>query len=260
MLRIDRTYFNLILAISIVTALYLLSQGWKNQLVVEKVKVYDTHILTGNEVKDLADIRTGSPLYKLSLLKIAERVEKNPFVYRAVVVRTLPYDVTITVDERDPIALVATPSAMFSVDTKGIILPLPMKRKNNMPVITNVKGPLQVGDTAKGTLMQAVDFINDARDLGPALSANIGEVRLDGGSLIAYTTVSSLQIIVGRNDFNRKLLYLRKFLKQAAADGSPGYRYVDLRYRGQIVVGTRSVNLNKQLAMMRPSGKGNQGE
>ncbi len=257
MLKVDRTYLNLILAICIVTALYLLSQGWKNQLVVQNVKVYDTHILTGSEVRNLADIRTGSPLYKLSLLKIAQKVESNPFVNSAVVVRTLPYDVTITVKERDPIALVATPSSMFSVGEDGVILPLPMQRKNNMPVITNVKDQLAVGDTAKGTLMQAVEFIDDARRFGPALSANIGEVKLDDGNLVAYTTVSSLQIIVGKNDFNTKLLYLRKFLQQAAEEGNLNYRYVDLRFKGQIVVGTGPVGLHKQLAMMRPVGKGN---
>ncbi|MCL5021699.1 MAG: FtsQ-type POTRA domain-containing protein [Bacteroidetes bacterium] len=257
MLKLDRTYLNLILVVSTLTALYLLSQSWKNQLVVEKVKVYDAHILTDNEVRDLADIPAGSPLYKLSLLRIAQRVERNPFVDRAVVVRALPYDVTITVKEHDPIALVATPSSVFSIDRKGIILPLPMKRKNNMPVITNVQEQLQVGDTAKGTLMQAAEFINDARMLGPSLSANIAEVRIDGGNLIAYTTVSSLQIIIGENDFNRKLLYLKKFLNEVADGGDQDYRYVDLRFNGQIVVGTGSVNLNNQLAMLRAAGKGN---
>ncbi len=257
MLRIDRTYLNLILVLGIVTSLYLLSQNWKRQLVVREVEVYDTQILTSSEVKSLADIATGSPLYKLNLLKIEQRVERNPFVNQAMVVRTLPYDVTITVRERDPIALVATRSAVFSVDRQGIILPLPMKRKNNMPVITNVSDKLEVGDTARGTLKQAVDLIKDARNLGPSLSANIGEVRLDGGDLIAYTTASSLQIIVGKNDFHRKLLYLRKFLQEVAADGSPNYRYVDLRYKGQIVVGTGAVSPHSQLAMVRPAGKGN---
>jgi len=129
MQKIDRTYLNLILVISAFAALFLLSQGWKKQLVVANVKVYDTHLLTGNEVRSLADIQTGSPIYKLSLLKIARRVEQNPFVDRAVVVRALPYDVTITVKEREPIALVATPTSVLSVDKDGIILPLPMQRK-----------------------------------------------------------------------------------------------------------------------------------
>lgn len=257
MLKVDRTYLNLILAVSVVTSLYLLAQNWKKQLIVENVKVYDTHILTSNEVKKLANIRAGSPLFKLSLLKIAERVERDPFVNRATVVRTLPYDVTITVKERNPIALVATRTSVFSVDHQGIILPLPMRRKNNMPVITNVGQKLEVGDTARGSLMQAVDFINDARNLGPSLSANIGQVRLEEGNLIAYTTASSLQIIVGKNDFNRKLLYLRRFLKEVAADGGQNCKYVDLRYKGQIVVGTGSVSLHRQLAMVRPAGKGN---
>lgn len=257
MLKVERTYLNLILVISALAALYFLSQSWKKQLVVEKVEVYDTHILTAGEVKSLADVTMGSPLYKLSLMKITRRVEENPFVDHAVVVRAIPYDVTITVRERDPIALVATQTSMFSVDGYGIILPLPMKRKNNMPVITNVAGPLSVGDTAKGPLMQAVDFVRDAQKYGSSLSASIAEVRLDSNNLIAYTTASSLPIIIGRNNFERKLLYLQKFLTEVADNGEPNCSYVDLRFNGQIVVGTGTGDLHRQIAMVRPTGKEN---
>jgi cell division septal protein FtsQ len=257
MLRIQRTYLNLILVFSVLTALYLLSQSWKNQLSVENVEVYDTHILTGAEVKSLAAVRMGSPLYKLSLMNIARKVESNPFVDRAVVVRALPYDVTITVEERDPIALVATPTTMFSVDANGMVLPVPLKRKNNMPVITNVVDQLQVGDTAKGTLMQAVKFVKEAQDYGSSLSASIAEVRLDGGNLIAYTTASSLPVIIGRNDFERKILYFHKFLTEVAGNGDAGYSYVDLRFNGQIVIGTGSGDLQSQIAMVRSDGKEN---
>lgn len=257
MLKVERTYLNLILVVSALAALFLLSQSWKNQLLVQKVDVYDAHLVSGSEVKSLADIRPGSPLYKLSLLKIEKRVERSPFVARAVVVRALPYDVAITVKEHDPIAVVATPTATFSVDRRGVILPLPMERKNNMPVITNVMERLQVGDTAKGALMQAVQFVSDAEKFGPALSANIGEVRLDHGDLIAYTTGSSLRIIVGRNDFYRKLLYLQKFLKDVADKGNSHYSYVDLRFNGQIVVGKGSADFNRQLAMLGSTGKEN---
>ncbi len=257
MLKIERTYLNLILVISALAALYFLSQGWKKQLVVEKVEVYDTHILTAGEVKSLADVTMGSSLYKLSLMKITRRVEENPFVDNAVVVRAIPYDVTITVQERDPIALVATQISMFSVDGHGIILPLPMKRKNNMPVITNVAGPLSVGDTAKGALMQAVDFVRDAQKYGSSLSASIAEVRLDSNNLIAYTTSSSLPIIIGRNNFERKLLYLQKFLTEVADNGEPNCSYVDLRFNGQIVIGTGTGDFHRQIAMVRPTGKEN---
>ncbi len=263
MLKIDRTYLNLILVVSALTALFLLSQSWKKQLVVERVKVYDTHILTGDEVKALADVQTGSPLYQLSLMKIAQRVEQDPFVGGAVVVRALPYDIAITVNERDPIALVASPSSMYSIDAGGMILPLPMQRKNDMPVITNVSdqssggAQLRVGDTARGALMQAVKFIDYAAKYGPSLSASIAEVRLDGDNLIAYTTASSLPVIIGKNDFERKLLYLQKFLEDVAYDGNRNYSYVDLRFKGQIVVGTKSAELGRQIAMLRSAGKEN---
>ncbi len=71
------------------------------------VKVYEASMLTDNEVKTLADVQNGSALYGLSLADISHRVERSPFVKEAIVVRALPYDLTITVHERNPIALLA---------------------------------------------------------------------------------------------------------------------------------------------------------
>ena len=237
MKKIERTYLNLVLVISALAALYLVSQGWKNRLLLENVSVYDTHILTDSQVKELANVREGSPLYQLSLLRISERLERNPFVKEAVVVRALPYDLAITIHERNPIALVSTVNSMLSVDDRGIVLPVPLERKNDLPVITNVKAQLQVGDTVKGNLMQAVKFITDAGKYGPSLSASIAEVRLMEGNIVAYATSSSLPIIIGKGDFERKLLYLHEFLTKVADTGSSDYSYVDLRYDGQIVLG-----------------------
>ena len=239
MKKIEKTYLNFTVAVSVLASLYLVSQNWKNQLLLENVKVYDTHILTNAEVKTLAEVQKGSPLYRLSLSEISKRVEQNPFVKTAVVVRALPYDLTITVHERNPIALVATSNTVFSVDNKGVVLPLPLERKNNLPVITNVRGQLQVGDTVKGDLMRAVKFLADAEKLGSSLSASIAEVRLSGDNLVAYTTSSSLPVIIGMNDFGRKLLYLQEFLSKVAYAGNLDYSYVDLRFNGQIVVGTQ---------------------
>ncbi len=232
---------NLTLVVSLMAALYLTSQGWKNQLLLEKVRVFDAHILTGAEVKEIADVRPGASLYHLSLLKISERLEKNPFVKEAVVVRALPYDLAITIHERNPIALVATANSMLSVDKNGMILPLPLERKNDLPVITDVQSQLQVGDTVKGGLMQAVKFINDADKYGALLSASIAEVRLIAGNLVAYATASSLPIIIGKGDFERKLLYLHGFLTKVADAENPDYSYVDLRFNGQIVLGNAEV-------------------
>ncbi len=254
MIRIEKTYLNFVLVVSALAALYLLSQGWKGHLMLEKVKVYDTHILTDAQVRTLADVRAGSPLYQLSLWKISERLEKNPFVKEAVVVRALPYDLAITIHERNPIALVATANTMLSVDERGIILPLPMERKNDLPVITNVETPLQVGDTAKGSLMQAVEFLRDADRFGTSLSASIAEVRSVAGNLVAYATSSSLPIIIGKGDFERKLLYLHEFLTKVADTGNSDYSYVDLRYNGQIVLGNAGAGVSKS-DFGSPSGR-----
>jgi cell division protein FtsQ len=237
-IKVEKTYLNFVLTVSVLIALYLVSQNWKRQLVLRNVDIHDASILRDNEVKALAGVRYGSALYGLSLSQIAHRVEKNPFVKRAIVVRALPYDLKITVRERVPVALlILTSSDVLSIDKEGVVLPLPLGRKNGLPVITNVDSELAVGDTARGDLMQAVKFICDADDVGGAFSANIAEVKLDGDNLIAYTTTSSLPIVIGKGDLHRKLLYLHDFLKESTNIDDQGYSYVDLRFDGQIVVG-----------------------
>jgi len=252
MKKIDRTYLNFTLALCTTVALYLISQNWKDQLVLQNVKVYDTSILTDGEVKALADVKTGSSLYGLSLSQISCRVGRNPFVKEAIVVRALPYDLTITVHERNPLALLAMPTSMLSVDGNGIVLPLPLERKNDVPVITNIPAQLSVGDTVKGNLMQAVKFISEAEKLGERFSAGIAEVQMSGergDNLVVFTTASSLPVIIGKGNFERKLLYLQKFLTEIA--GSSDCSYVDLRFDGQIVLGTQSIS--SQLNVVKTS-------
>ncbi|HEY9165153.1 MAG TPA: FtsQ-type POTRA domain-containing protein [Candidatus Kryptonia bacterium] len=237
--KIERTYLNFVLTISAFVALFLISQNWKNQLTLDNVVVYDTRILGPDEIKALADLSSGRPLFAVSLSDVSKRVEKNPFVKQAIVVRAIPYDLTITIRERNPIGLVAASGQVLSVDDAGIILPLPLGRKNDLPVITNVYSSVQVGDTAKGSLMQAVKFLTDAKRISPSISAGISEVRLAGDGLVAYTTSASLPVFIGKNDFDRKLLYLQEFFLKLAAGGLQ-CSYVDLRYNGQIIVGTDS--------------------
>lgn len=244
MKKINRTYLNFTLVVCAIVALYLVSQNWKKQLVLQDVKVYDAGILTNNEVRTLADVRMGSPLFGLNLSQISYRVEQNPFVKKAIVVRALPYDLTITIHERTPLALIATSASMLSVDENGIVLPLPLERKNNLPVILETEDlnhGLTVGDTVKGNLVQAVKFLWDAQKLGPALSASIAEIQSQGDNLVAFMTASSLPVIIGKENFEKKLLYLQEFLTKIAG-GSSDYGYVDLRFDGQIVLGTKSEN------------------
>lgn len=245
-MKLEKTYLNFTIAFSAVAALYLISVNWKHQLTLERIFVNGDRILTADEVKLLAGVQKGSPLFKISLASVRDRIEKNPYVKRAVVVREPPYYLNINVIERIPVAVIALANgekdgvSMFSVDKDGVILPLPLKRKADLPLITNVHESISIGDTAKGTLKEAIELINDAANLshetGINLSANISEVRLSNDGLILYTTAPSIQVMVGKNDFHRKLVYLQSFLSQITSQSGFACRYIDLRFDGQVVV------------------------
>ena len=259
-MKLDRVYLNFTIALSAVAALYLISGNWKHQLILDRIFVKGDQILTGDEIKSLAGVDSGALLFKISLASVRDRIEKNPYIKRAVVVRELPYYLKINVKERVPVALIAaiqgthdtSDAAMFSVDKEGIILPVPLKRKVNLPLITNVNQTIAVGDTAKGMLKEAIQLINDAVDLagetGINVLANISEIRLSNDGLILYTTAPSFEVIVGKGDFHRKLVYLQNFISQVTSKSGFACRYVDLRFDGQVVVRELS---KKSLAEVR---------
>ncbi|MFE9750891.1 cell division protein FtsQ/DivIB [Saccharothrix saharensis] len=86
---------------------------------VREVEVLGTAALTGDEVRVAAAIEPGTPLVRLDVDAVAARVRELPRVAGVEVERAVPGTVRLTVDEREPVAVIKTPGGVHLVDATG---------------------------------------------------------------------------------------------------------------------------------------------
>lgn len=91
-------------------------------LALKRVEVIGNSRLSANEVVAASELKEGNHLLKLSTTDVAKAVEEVPWVHRARVERILPSKVRITVEEREPVALVIVGGESFIVDADGLVL------------------------------------------------------------------------------------------------------------------------------------------
>lgn len=103
---------------------------------VVRVLLYDSHLfdvqgvrVEGNATVAEADVLsagavpTGAPLASIDTAAVAERVAALPAVASAVVARSWPHTVIVTVTERVPVATATTPAGVQLVDGGGVVYP-----------------------------------------------------------------------------------------------------------------------------------------
>jgi cell division septal protein FtsQ len=101
---------------------------------VRTVRVEGVHFLTEEEVRTVAAVAEDAHLWD-DVEPVAERVATNPLVKDVTVKRRLPGTLVVRVEERQPVALVPTPT-LEPVDVDGELLPLdPALHRLDLPVI-----------------------------------------------------------------------------------------------------------------------------
>jgi cell division protein FtsQ len=83
------------------------------------VEVRGTHLLTAAQVRDAANIGSGTPLVRIDTVAVSRRVEKLAAVASAHVSTSFPSTVVITVTERQPVGYVRSSSRSVLVDRTG---------------------------------------------------------------------------------------------------------------------------------------------
>lgn len=86
---------------------------------VRDVEVRGTANLTGEEVRAAAAIEPGTPLVRLDVDAVAARVRELPRVAGVEVERVVPGTVRLTVDEREPVAVINASDGVHLVDVTG---------------------------------------------------------------------------------------------------------------------------------------------
>ncbi|MFI9009702.1 cell division protein FtsQ/DivIB [Actinosynnema sp. NPDC053489] len=118
---------------------------------VREVEVLGTADLTADEVRVAAAIEPGTPLVQLDVDAIAARVRELPRVAGVEVERAVPGTVRLTVDEREPVAVITTSGGVHLVDVTGKDYATVVQPPEGMP---ELKVPADVVAPAVSVLTQ----------------------------------------------------------------------------------------------------------
>jgi cell division protein FtsQ len=110
----------------------LLGSAW---LTAKEVTVKGQHTLSDGKILAAANVDLGTPLLRLDLDAVDERVSALPAVAEASVHRAWPHTVAITVTEREPVAAVHRSSVWWVMDAEGVLFRRTTERAAELPLV-----------------------------------------------------------------------------------------------------------------------------
>ncbi len=211
---------------------------------IRKIEISGNEILSDNDVLKIGQLDPQSHIWHVDLTLIDQALRSNPFVEEVHIDRMIPDILRINIKEKDPVALLNFGGKLYCIDREGLILPSRPGKLYDLPMLTGAfKGGVAEGHFAKGERIQeGLEFLFQVMGSRPELYAHISEVvvgRSDG--LLLHTSEKGVPVRMGKNDYSWKLRYLEAVLDELTANGGLNkVKYIDLRYKGQVVVGKRA--------------------
>lgn len=121
----------LILALLIVAILCAMYSPLFN---IKKIEVQGNEIISKNEIISLSQIQLEENTFKLNKSQIKKQIKENAYVQSVIIVRNLPSEIVIKVEERKPAYLLEYAGSYIVIDKQGYMLEI-KNEKMNLPVI-----------------------------------------------------------------------------------------------------------------------------
>ena len=204
---------------------------------VSSVEVQGVARVPASRVRSAAAIAPGTNLWRIDPAAVTARVEAVPEIRRAEVIRRFPNRVTILVEERRPFTLVHG-ARLHWLDEEGHVLG--EAREAVAPPVPVISG---LSDAELVTLRsnpaprarEAIALIRALLRSGSALTTEISEIDMSRGDGPVLYTVDGVEVRLGAEEWDERLVRLEGVLAQIARDSEP-VRAIDLRFRDQVVL------------------------
>lgn len=205
---------------------------------LKNVEVSTTKHLDRDEILGLAGIEKGQDLGRVNLKRMGEQIASNPWVETVRVNRYLPDRLSISIKEREPLAIVNM-GYIYYLDTKGVVFKvLNQGDKLDYPVVTGfseeelTSNPVVTREALKTTC----ELLKVLREKGSFILADVSEIHYDKGyGFTLFTASGGLPVKVGAGDFTAKVERLARVYQDLMVQRST-LHYIDLDYNDKIIV------------------------
>lgn len=214
------------------------------------LEVEGLRLLSGAEILAASGLQLGDNIFAVDLREVQRRIEQHPWVKRAVVTRRPPDRLAIEIAERRRIAWIHL-GEIYGIDAEGVLLPGEPRpgeatREFNLPVITGLNwsgSPPSVGTAiADSALGMVLRWWRQATMADAEFCLNISELQpLKGNGIRLLLVGDGLEVRLPADEVAERLRFLRKLIKRVYRE-CPEPAYIDLRFAGQVVVGSKERN------------------
>ncbi len=154
--------------------------------------------------------------------------------------RVFPKTIKIEIYEREPLAMISS-NDLIILDSEGVCLPVEYC-EISLPILSNFKNNQELYEKGKKTkssnVLKSIDVIKYSKDNFDSLYDNISEFVFNEDSEYEIILKNGrTKILLGSDNIFAKIDYLNAFANALPETKKlESYRYVDLRYKRQIVV------------------------
>lgn len=205
---------------------------------LKSIEVSSAKHLTKEEIVGLAGLEPGNNLLGMNLKNMGEHILQNPWVETVRINRYFPDCISITITEREPVAIVNM-GFIYYLDKRGNIFKvLNQGDRLDFPVITgfNEEGLERDPQGTRDALAATCDLLKILREKGAFILADVSEIHYDEGyGFTLFTASGALPVKVGAGDFTAKIDRFARIYRNLMAQ-LPTIHYIDLDYNDKIIV------------------------
>ena len=200
---------------------------------IKQIKVSGVEQLEEKEVRNIAALGIGENIFKINLEAAEKRISLNPLVKKVVLERKYPANISIEIEERQPIGIIPIEEGFVKVDEQGVLLKkLDQLVGTNLPLITGlkIKNVTPGSKIESKNLSAAVQYI---KIMPEKIAKQISEINVTNRHQVIIYTATSAQIRLGSPEkIEEKMKMLDTALKNSAGKE---IEYIDISYEGQPV-------------------------
>lgn len=202
---------------------------------LQRVVVHGNKYLQVEDVEQIARVYKGQPIFQLKTDAVTQQLLQDLRIESAVVRRELPDTLDISIEERQPIATIATNYGYADLDRQGLVLASYKNlRQMPLPLITGVKIQDRfVGDANTDENVQSILAFLQQLDTN-ALN-QISEVNAADMSAVTLYTTSAVQIRLGSLERWEEKAQLTQDFLDALPQSKHAIEYVDFRFRAPYI-------------------------
>ncbi len=225
----------MILGVAVLAALY-----WNRNVTINEVEVTGTYFSTPEEIEQAANVPLGIKPDSLDLVALVARVEVLNYVKSVTPYVEPSGDLTLTISERTPMAVLVQGSNRMYVDEDGVRLTILENKTLDLPIVYGFGATAGMDTLKSNEFLQIRDFLVGARtnEFGWATISEVAYSTEEG--VVALSHENGVKLLFGTNDFETKLRNWEAFYADVIrTKGIQTMQQVDLRFKNQVV--TREV-------------------